>query len=84
MRPNAWISAALKRKGITQKELAGRIGMDPTMLSRKLRCDREFLYSEVVKICIELDIENPLPIFETKKIERDAGTSHSVGRAISS
>lgn len=84
MRPNAWIGEALKRRGITQKELAVRTGMDPTILSRKLRCDREFLYSEVVKICLELDIDNPLPIFDTKKIKRDGGTSRSAGRAISS
>lgn len=55
-----------------------------TVLSDKLRCKREFLYSEVVRICVELDIENPLPLFQTKKIERDAGTSRSVGRATTS
>ena len=68
MMPNEWIRDALKNAGITQKELAKRVGMAPTSLSHKLSLRREFLYSEVVFICRELGIENPLPLFETKKI----------------
>lgn len=79
MRTNTWINDLLKKNGITQKELANRVGLSPTVLSNKLRCKREFLYSEVVHICIELGITNPLPLFQTKKIERDAATSRPGG-----
>lgn len=68
LRQNEWIYVVLKKKGITQKELAHRIGMVPSVLSDKLHCRREFLYSEIVQICAELDIENPLPLFQTKKL----------------
>ena len=68
MTSNIWIRKALKEAGLTQKELANKLGVDPTVLSHKLHGRREFLYSEVVLICEILKIDNPLPLFETKKL----------------
>ena len=65
---NSWIAEALSRKGISQRELARRIGIAPETLNRKLKGKEELRYWEVARICAELDIDNPLPLFETKKL----------------
>ena len=55
-----WLYEKLQKKGISQAELARRIGKDSSELCKKFRGKIPFLYSEVVKICRELDIDNPL------------------------
>ena len=56
----AWVFAKLKEKGVTQAELARRIGIDPRTICKKFKGGAPFLYSEVVAICRELGIDNPL------------------------
>ena len=69
MRHNGWIEEKLRKKGISQRELARRIGLAHETLNRKLSCKEEFRYWEIALICKELDIENPLPLVETKKLK---------------
>lgn len=55
-----WLYEKLQQKGLTQAELARRIGKDNSLLCKKFQGKHPFLYSEVVMICRELGIENPL------------------------
>ena len=55
-----WVKEKLKEKGLSQAELARRIGMDNSYLTKKFQGKHPFLYSEVVAICRELGIDNPL------------------------
>ena len=55
-----WVFTKLKEKGISQAELARRIGIQPRSLCNKFQGKQPFLYREVVAICRELGIENPL------------------------
>ena len=75
------LKAILFEKKITQKALAKTIGIDEHSMCDKMHGRIDFTFTEVYNICRVLGIENPLDVFEAKK-ERDAGTSHSVGRAI--
>lgn len=59
-----WIHSKLKECGITQRELAKRIGICHEALNRKINGKSPFMYWEVVKICKELGIENPRDFFE--------------------
>ena len=54
-----WLYEKLQKKGISQAELARRIGKDSSELCKKFRGKIPFLYSEVVMICRELDIDTP-------------------------
>lgn len=55
-----WLSTKLRAKKISQAELARRIGISPRGLCNKFKGKQPFLYREVVMICGELDIKNPL------------------------
>lgn len=55
-----WLYEKLKEKKLTQAELARRLGMSPRSLCNKFQDKQPFLYREVIKICRELDIDNPL------------------------
>lgn len=55
-----WLYEKLQEKGMTQAELAKRIDKDPSLLCKKFKGKQPFLYSEVVQICRELGINNPL------------------------
>ncbi|MBR6603530.1 MAG: helix-turn-helix transcriptional regulator [Clostridia bacterium] len=72
-----WLFAKLKEKGISQAELARRIGLSPRTLCNKFQGKQPFLYSEVVKICIELGITNPLDFEWGKEKSETFVTSHS-------
>lgn len=65
---NVWIKGKLKQKGMRQKELADALGIANETLSRKIRGAEEFRYWEVVRICAILEIENPLPLFKSKRL----------------
>ena len=62
-----WLYSKLKEKGTTQKELARMVGILPSTLSKKFHGELPFLYSEVVRICEILEIDNPLPYFPQKR-----------------
>lgn len=49
---------AVARVGITEKELANRIGMSKNTLSSRVNGKSNFDTDEIDKICIELHIEN--------------------------
>lgn len=55
-----WLYEKLQKKGLTQAKLARRIDKDPSLLCKKFNGKQPFLYSEVVQICRELEIDNPL------------------------
>lgn len=55
--------AALALRGMTMKELCEKIGMSAPTLYRKLRRDGDFSRSEMNKIIIALNIEDPESIF---------------------
>lgn len=54
--------AALAEKGYTQRELAKRLNMAESTLSRKIKNDT-FTLKEAEKIIKILEIKNPLNIF---------------------
>ena len=54
-----WVQDKLRKKGISQAELARRIGITPRSLCNKFGGKQPFLYDEIDKICDELDIRNP-------------------------
>lgn len=49
-----------KEKGLSQAALARKLGITPRSLCKKFKGNQPFLYREVVAICRELDIQNPL------------------------
>lgn len=53
----------LKKKKLTQKELAAELGIEGGTLSRKIIGKQPFTYGEVAYICKRLNIENPLGVF---------------------
>ena len=57
--------AELVRKGITMGELAKKLGMAPSSLTRKTNGDSDFYRGEIEKIIQELDLsgEDVLRIF---------------------
>ena len=55
-----WLYEKLQQKGLTQAELARRIDVHPRSLCKKFQGKQPFLYREVVAICRELEIDNPL------------------------
>ncbi|MBQ8388792.1 MAG: helix-turn-helix transcriptional regulator [Clostridia bacterium] len=64
-----WLFTLLKSKGISQAELARKIGIQPRSLCNKFQGKQPFLYREVVRICRILEIGNPLN-FEWEKKEK--------------
>ena len=46
----------MRHKGIAQSNLAPKLGMDPTLLGRKLRGKRRWYVSEVVEVAVILDV----------------------------
>lgn len=59
------IRGKIAEAGLTQGELASKIGMSSNSLSRKLSGKRDFRLEEVCRICSELKIDNPSPYFFT-------------------
>lgn len=57
------IKAKIVEQGMTQGEVAKRIGISPNSLSRKLLGKRDFSLSEVMSLCAVLHLENPQDIF---------------------
>lgn len=57
------IRGKIVEAGLTQGELALKIGISSNSLSRKLTGKREFRLDEVCKICEALNIDNPAPYF---------------------
>ncbi|MEG0430274.1 MAG: helix-turn-helix transcriptional regulator [Anaerovoracaceae bacterium] len=53
----------IAEKGLTQQELANKIGISNNSLSRKMLGKRQFALGEVIRICDVLEIENPKEIF---------------------
>ena len=54
-------------RGISQREVAGVLELTPKTISAKMCGKQDFTYTEVVKLCELLGIENPLGVIETKK-----------------
>lgn len=63
----AKLRGILAERGISQKEVAKAIGMNENYFSDRMTGDVDFRWSEVVKICRLLEIENPLKVFEPKE-----------------
>lgn len=57
------LKGLMREKGITQTELADKIGMTVQALNAKLNGRSSFTVNEVNKICRVLSIENPTPYF---------------------
>ncbi len=57
------LRAAIAKKGMTQAEVAQKIGISLNSFSRKINGKREFHLSEAKKLCEVLDIKNPQSIF---------------------
>lgn len=57
------IRAKIVERGMTQGEVAKKIGISPNSLSRKLLGKRDFSLSEVLSLCAVLEIEDPQDIF---------------------
>lgn len=52
------LEVAIKRAGITKRELAGRLGLSEMGLYKKINNITEFKASEIYKICNILSIED--------------------------
>ena len=63
----AKLRGILAERGISQKAVAKAIGMNENYFSDRMTGDVDFRWSEVVKICRLLEIENPLKVFEPKE-----------------
>ena len=63
----AKLRGILAERGISQKAVAKAIGMNVNYFSDRMTGDVDFRWSEVVKICRLLEIENPLKVFEPKE-----------------
>lgn len=61
------LKALLYEKGVTQKQLAARLGVDQKTLSYKMKGKREFTFSEVWEICMALGVSNPFDVFVYQK-----------------
>lgn len=48
----------IREKGMTQAELAQKIGMSAATLNKKLRGHTEFMQSEISSLCTVLDIKD--------------------------
>lgn len=59
----AKLKAILFERGVLQKDIAATLGITPRTLSKKMRGQLDFTYSEVYAICKTLDIDNPLDVF---------------------
>lgn len=57
------IRGKMVEAGLTQSELALKVGMSRNSLSRKLTGKRDFRLDEVCRICDVLGIDNPSPYF---------------------
>lgn len=57
------LQAQMVLKGITGRELAAKMGINETTLYRKMGNDGDFNRSEIQKIMLILDIEDPVDIF---------------------
>jgi|GEM_PF-2751554 len=63
-----WLYEKLHSQKLTQAKLAEMIGIDKGTLNKKFGGKLPFLYSEVVRICEILRIDNPIPYFpKTRK-----------------
>lgn len=63
----AKLRGILAERGISQKEVAKAIGMNENYFSDRMTGDVDFRWSEVVKICRLLEIDDPLKVFEPKE-----------------
>lgn len=50
------ISSSVQRRGITNAELARRVGMDQELLRRSLSGERKIAADEFVALCEELEL----------------------------
>jgi DNA-binding XRE family transcriptional regulator len=62
-------NACLAKESMTKEELAKKLGIHPTTLSRKISNDGAFDREEINKIIDILHIDNPEEIFFAKEIE---------------
>ncbi len=77
------LKSYLAKKRMTQRVLAGYLGMSEHTLSRKMTGKDDWWLSELQVICKLLDIDDPIPIFFADiKNKQSAGTPCSSGRAI--
>lgn len=58
-----YLRAAIAKKGMTQAEVAQKIGISQNSFSKKINEKREFQLSEAKKLCKVLGVEDPRPIF---------------------
>jgi len=66
---NMKLRGMLVEKQIPQYELAKRLGVSEKTMSGRMNGLLDFSWSEIVKICKILDIENPIGIIDTQTIE---------------
>ena len=60
------LKAAMVRKGLTQCQVAEKLGITPRTLSNKLR-KGVFMSDEIESMIEMLEIRDPMPIFFDKK-----------------
>lgn len=61
-------NAKLAEANITKAELAQKMGIDPSTLSRKLQKDGDFSREEINKLIEILKIDNPKEIFFAEEL----------------
>ncbi len=61
------LKAAIVKKGLTQKDVADKLGMSPKTFSSRLS-KGIFGSDEIEKLMTILDISNPMDIFFAKKV----------------
>lgn len=61
-------NAALAENGMSLKELAHEIGVDPATLSKKVNGRSDFTRKEINEICVVLNLDSPIDIFFAKEL----------------
>lgn len=59
----AKFKAKVIEKGLTMEYIAHKLGINQATLYRKMNGSSDFFRSEIQKLCVLLDITNPIEIF---------------------
>lgn len=79
---DAAIAAFLRANGMTQNDLAAKIGISPASLSAKRRGARDFSFEEVIVLCdlLGASIDKMAPSAEEVRASKSAKGRHAEGR----
>jgi transcriptional regulator with XRE-family HTH domain len=71
-----WFAEKYKGKGFSLRKMAGRVGMDPSSLSRTLNGERKMTISEVAKIATALDVPAAEILARINPVEAESAEKH--------